>query len=190
MPAEILQSSLAIVALAPAANIVVPHGLRNRGPSLVTGSQGLVPNIVLPDRASGIVVTAVDAINVTFNNPTPAAETANFLVQFDHTIQAANAAPIAHYWQGAVGAGGGEFTLGFQRTIVQPADGSDFVVLLPVAFPDDTYVIMESLVDVVGQVTMSMPDALPGDRTALQFRVITSAALINGDVIEFLVRNR
>lgn len=189
MPAEILQASLAIAALAPGANIVIPHGLRNRGPG-GAGQLPIIPNKVWPDRNTAVVVAAVDATNVTFNNAGPNPETVNFLAQFDHTVQAANAATIAHYWQGAGGGAAGNFTLGFQRTIAQPADGSDFVVLLPVAFPDDSYVIIASLVDVVAQFTMSMPDALPGDRTAAQFRVITSAAPVNGDVIEFLVRDR
>lgn len=184
MPAEILQNELVIAALAPGGILVLPHGLQNLG-------VGIIPNKVWPDRSTAIVVTAVDATNVTFNNAGPNPETVNFLAQFDHTMQAANNATIAHFWQGAgSGGGGGEFTLGFQRTIAQPADGSDFVVLLPVAFPDDTYVVMHSLVDVVAQVLMSLPDALAGDRTPAQFRVITSAPLIGGDVIEFLVRNR
>lgn len=184
MPAEILQNELVIVGLAPGANIVIPHGLQNLG-------VGIIPNKVWPDRGTAIRVTVVTATNVTFNNAGAVAETVNFLAQFDHTMQAANNATIAHFWQGAGGGGGGgEFELGFQRTIAQPADGSDFVVLLPVAFPDDTYVIMAALVDVVGHFTMSMPDVGAGDRTPLQFRVITSAAPIAGDVIEFIVRNR
>ncbi len=185
--AAVLKNTIAIVALAPGVPTVFAHGLLN------ALDVGTIPDILYlgdPDLA----FIAADATNVTLRNDGPIAITTSVLVEHWHStprallpgLTALTPQPVV---VGGLGAGGA-FTLSFQRTIAQPADGSDFVVVMPVAMPDDTYVIMSSLVDVVGHFTMSMPDALAGDRTALQFRVITSADPANGDVIEFNVRNR
>jgi len=77
-----------------------------------------------------------------------------------------------------------------RRTIVQPADGSDFTVAIAPAMPDDSYVVMAMVVDAVAIVGIRCPDALAGDRTAISFRVITSAAMLAGEVLEFLVVDR
>jgi hypothetical protein len=77
-----------------------------------------------------------------------------------------------------------------RRTIVQPADGSDFSVTIAPAMPDDSYNIAPNLVDVQQQVTLSCPDTAAGDRTTTAFRVITSAALANNDVLEFTIFDR
>jgi hypothetical protein len=74
-----------------------------------------------------------------------------------------------------------------RRVIVQPADGSDFMVALPFAMPSDVYEVAPSMVNGVAAVIIQCPDSLAGDRTTTQFRVLTSAALANGDSIAFLV---
>lgn len=67
---------------------VVLHGLE------------LAPDDIRPDRASPIVVDAVDALSVTFRNPSGDAQTATFRCQATHSVQRAPGAPRL-LWQGA-----------------------------------------------------------------------------------------
>lgn len=78
----------------------------------------------------------------------------------------------------------------FRRTIVQPADGTDFFVDLPDAEPDGHYSVFAEQIS--GASILPPPllcDETPGlDRTALHFRVITSdPGYANGDVLEFVI---
>lgn len=77
-----------------------------------------------------------------------------------------------------------------RRVIVQPADGSDFVVTGFPVMPSDQYSVFPALAGVAAIIDMDCPDTIAGDRTAAQFRVITSAAPANGDVIDFLLLAR
>jgi hypothetical protein len=76
---------------------------------------------------------------------------------------------------------------GLRRTIAQPADGSDFIVTLPVAYPDDTYIVTGSIEDSAIVTLLRFPNALAGDRTTTQFRCITGTALANGDTINIII---
>lgn len=99
---NVLQNVLP-VALAAGANTTIPHLLRNVG-------RGLVPTLIIPDRATAILVSAADDTNVTFDNPSGDPLTANFLVQFDHTHQQARPPgipPFEFWYQGGGGGGGG-----------------------------------------------------------------------------------
>jgi hypothetical protein len=70
------------------------------------------------------------------------------------------------------------------RTIVQPADGSNFNVVISPAMPSTAYIVTYSLGTVASHVTLNIPTA---GRTTAQFNVITSAALLNGETIYFHV---
>jgi hypothetical protein len=74
----------------------------------------------------------------------------------------------------------------FRRTVVQPADGSDFIVAIPATpFFNGNYVVVPALVT---SGDGSVPIRCPIDgvaRTANAFRVVTDVSLSNGAVIEF-----
>lgn len=76
------------------------------------------------------------------------------------------------------------------RITAAGGEGSDFNVTLPTPRASDAYEVFASLVGAPAIYSMRMPDALAGDRTTTQFRVITTAALTAGDVISFLVVDR
>lgn len=86
------------VALAGSANTTVAHGL-------LDNNGALTPSSVLPDRASPIVVTAVDNTNVTFTNGSSGPASATFRAQREATITARPALGSL-LWQGG-GAGSG-----------------------------------------------------------------------------------
>ena len=62
----------------------------------------LKPTVIMPTTATPIVVQSADDTNIVFENPTAAALSAAFLVQYDHTIQQAayGGVPIEFYWAG------------------------------------------------------------------------------------------
>lgn len=70
------------------------------------------------------------------------------------------------------------------RTIVQPADGSDFTVVISPAMSTINYIVTHALATVAGHVTVNVP--LVG-RLTTQFNVKTSTALLNGESIFFRV---
>ncbi len=99
---NVLQNVLAVANLGPAAQVTIPHLLKDSG-------RGLLPTLIQPDRATPIRVFAADATEVTFENPGGTVQTSNFLIQFDHTIQQARPpgiAPFEFWYQGDPGAGG------------------------------------------------------------------------------------
>ncbi len=69
------------------------------------------------------------------------------------------------------------------------ADLSDFFVPFAAPRADDDYLVFASLQDVANQVTLDFPDAVAGDRTVAQFRLVASADLTAGDIIQFIVVN-
>ena len=91
MADQLLATKLTVTALGAGASITIPHGLKWRG-------QGIVPTLILCDRASPIGVTVVTDTTVTFFNFNGDPETANFRVEYDHSIHATGTPPV--YWQG------------------------------------------------------------------------------------------
>ena len=67
------------------------------------------------------------------------------------------------------------------------SEGTDFSITLPAARASDDYIITASLSDVAAIFGMSFPNGLAGDRTTTIFRVVTTAPLVSGDIIEFRV---
>ncbi|MCW5800876.1 MAG: hypothetical protein KIT31_00575 [Deltaproteobacteria bacterium] len=63
-------------------------------------------------------------------------------------------------------------------------EGTNFLVTLPRAQPDDGYFVTASLAAVTSIFSVSLPNTVAGDRTTTQFRVKTSSAVANGDKIE------
>lgn len=79
--------------------------------------------------------------------------------------------------------------LGYQGFVytVQPTDGDDFFVNLPVARTDANYTVTANVSKAAVVTTVSMPNDAPGDRTATRFRVYAQFPLTSGDQIEFNV---
>jgi hypothetical protein len=69
-----------------------------------------------------------------------------------------------------------------RRTISQPADGSDFYVTFSPDLDTDDYGVAWTLVKGASLVEIQAPTL---DRTEGSFRVITTAALDDGDILEF-----
>lgn len=67
------------------------------------------------------------------------------------------------------------------------AEGSDFMVNLPVARASDVYRVQGTKAGVALLFDIDCPDLLAADRTTTQFRVVTSGPVTAGDQIDFLV---
>lgn len=93
MATQLLVNVLNVTNLAGAGSITHAHGLRS-------GDLPVTPTQVLCDRASPIGVTALTDTTVTFTNASASPATANFRVEYDHSIHAIGATPVA--WQGYV----------------------------------------------------------------------------------------
>lgn len=88
------------VSLDAGASVVVTHGLVARGVAAT-------PNVVYPDRGTDIYVAVWDATTVTFTNPTAAALSAVFYVQYVHSINATQAqCGPGLIWKGGSGGAG------------------------------------------------------------------------------------
>lgn len=75
----------------------------------------------------------------------------------------------------------------FRRTIVQPADGTDFFVELPSPLSNDDYSPDGEPVEADEFVGLMFPNDAADDRTTDQFRVRTTGLLEDGAVLEFTV---
>ena len=74
-----------------------------------------------------------------------------------------------------------------QRTIVQPADGSDFRVTFMIPLLNTNYIpLCPYVVTGTSSVNFVIPEGT-GDRLTTSFRCITSAPLDDGDVVQFIV---
>jgi hypothetical protein len=93
--APLLVNVLSVGPLAAGASVTLPHGLNY-------GGNGVVPTQVICDRASAIRVASTTTTAVTFTNDGVAPASANFRCEYDHSIHAVGATPIA--WQGYVAA--------------------------------------------------------------------------------------
>lgn len=69
-----------------------------------------------------------------------------------------------------------------RRTIAQPADGKDFRVTVSPPMPDGNYSVRQQVVQ--GD-TVPAFEQVDADRTDAEFHILTTAALGNGDVVEF-----
>jgi hypothetical protein len=67
---------------------------------------------------------------------------------------------------------------------------SDFMVTIPTAMPDDSYIVKGQLVNAGSFLGIRCPDSAGSDRTTTEFRVILTAPLATGESIDFLVSDR
>lgn len=181
-----IKSIVSFVAVAPAATALLPHGLNVDG-------LGVIPDELTPG-AQDFTVTA-DATNVSVTNEGLVAANINVLAEWWHTenrvfgdAAVTNLTPRPFVGAGA-GAGVDTDEQVFRFTAAG-GEGSDFFVALPAARASDVYAIAFSQVDMAAILGFRFPDTAGADRTTAQFRVITTAALTAGDIIDFRVVNR
>jgi hypothetical protein len=67
---------------------------------------------------------------------------------------------------------------------------SDFMVTIPTAMPDDSYIVKGQLVNAGSFLGIRCPDSAGSDRTTTEFRVILTAPLATGESIDFFVSDR
>lgn len=86
--------------------------------------------------------------------------------------------------------GGGSFGDATIQRFVAAGGEQDFMITLAAARATDVYSVWPTLSGVAAIIGIDCPDILAGDRTTTQFRVVTSAALVAGDIIDFLIADR
>lgn len=93
MADQLLAVRLAVTNLAGGASITLPHGLKANG-------KPVIPTQVVCDRSSPIGVTAATTTSITFTNLSTVLSSANFRVEYDHSIHAVSTPAVT--WQGYV----------------------------------------------------------------------------------------
>ena len=99
MATQNLVSLLSVPPLAVGATLTLPHGL-------VSSGKPVVPKLISPDRATGIIVVSADDQTVTFENAGTALDSANFRCEFVLSLFADPATTAPLWWQGAASASG------------------------------------------------------------------------------------
>lgn len=188
-----LEQVLTFTNVAAGGTAVLPHALNVNG-------RAVIPDFAAVNNGNfDVLVPGTDAAQVTVRNDGLAIGTVNVRIWYDHTILrvygsdlTTQLTPAPFVIRGAGGGGGGSGSTQqvFRYTIVQPADGSDFMVALPVAMPNDLYSVFPALSGVTSIVGIDCPDILAGDRTTTAFRVETTGELSDGDFIDFMVVER
>lgn len=64
------------------------------------------------------------------------------------------------------------------------SEGSDFFISLPVTWANDSYYVQLDLGGVTNIVGIDLPNVAGSDRTTTQFRVVTTASLQSGDLLQ------
>jgi hypothetical protein len=165
---------------------------------LGVGGVSVLPDFIFVNAAGFEVILPVGlgTITVQNNNLVPASVDLWLLRQ--HTIDRVYGSqatlnlspqPFIVYSSDPAGGGGSSNAQVF-RYIATGAEGTDFNITLPAARASDLYNVFCGLGSVVANVPVSFPDTLAGDRTATQFRCITTAALQANDQLDLLVIDR
>lgn len=187
-----LEQVLTFTNVAAGATAVLPHSLNVNG-------RAVIPDFAAVNNGEFDVVEAgTDETQVTVRNDGAAPADVDVRIWYEHTIErvygndaVTQLSPAPFVIRGAgSGGGGGGTTQTFRYTVSQPADGTDFMVTLPAAMPNDSYSVFPALAGVVSITGIDCPDILAGDRTTTQFRVVTAAALADGDFVDFFVSPR
>jgi len=161
---------------------------------------------VKPDRvefdqlSAGLTIdpNLVTTTAFTATNPTGSQIDGNVLLEAWHSMLRGFGVGISNGFAGlsprpfVVGGGGSGSSSGNPDAFVYIAtglEGTDFFVTLPVARANDNYAVFPSNDGVALVTAFDCPNLLPGDRTTLAFRVITTGALTAGDRIAFFVFN-
>jgi hypothetical protein len=177
-------------AVAPAATVALPHEINVTGLALI------------PDRAfsnnADFTINSVTTTTVTVTNNGGIAANCDVWLEWLHTylrVFGASATITLIPDPFIIASGGGTSSGGnadaFTYTCTG-AEGSDFNVTLPSIRATDNYVVNGSQASPAANniIGFNFPDTLAGDRTTTLFRVVTTAAVVAGDKIDFVVRDR
>ncbi len=179
-----LNQILTFTAVAPGATVALAHGINVNG-------RLVKPDIVFRDDGDFSIVS-VTTTTVTVKNNGANVATLNVWLWRQHTIDRAYGGSATtdltpQPFIPAAGGGSSGVAQEVFRFTATGAEGSDFMVNLPVARAVDTYKVFGQLAGVTLIFGMDCPDILVGDRTTTQFRVVTTGAVAAGDQIDFLV---
>lgn len=172
----------------------IPVGVTSLPHLLNVRDVAVVPDILLCVTAGSIEATADDT-NVTITNLGAGAIDVQVYALHDHSIQRAygavankNLTPQPFVVIAAPSSGGGGVT-GIQAFtyVCTGAEGTNFTVTLPAPRADADYVVVPGLAGVNTTYAIDINDAL---RTVNDFNVDTSAPVIAGDQIDFVVMQR
>lgn len=189
---NVLKSALTFVGVAAGGQATLPHQLANNGVALQ-------PSIISFDsRSPGFVYVASTSTTVTIQNNNLVPADCTILCEWWHTIERAFPGappplvlPTTPVIVGeSTAGGGGSSTLQAFTYTCTGAEGNDFMVPLPAARANDNYAVVATLSSVTATFALNCPDTLAGDRTTTEFRVITSAPVVAGDLIDFHVEAR
>jgi len=188
MPAQsTLHQVLTYTLVAAGGQASLPHNINFNG-------RALIPDILFRDDGDFSIVLVTTTAIVVQNNSALAA-TLNLWLFKLHTLEMEfgargiqNLNPLPFVPAAGAGGGGGIPAQAF-RYIATGLEGSDFMVNLPAARPNDTYKVFGNGAGMAMIVGFDFPDILAGDRTTTQFRVVTTAALTAGDQIDLFVTN-
>lgn len=186
-----LEQVLTFTNVAAGAAAVLPHSLNVNG-------RAVIPDFAAVNNGEFDVLEAgTDETQVTVRNDGAAPADVDVRIWYEHTIErvygsdaVTQLSPAPFVIRGAGAGGAAAVTQTFRYTVAQPADGTDFMVTLPVAMANDSYSVFPALAGVVAITGIDCPDIVAGDRTTTQFRVVTAAALADGDFIDFFVSAR
>lgn len=184
--ANTLQEVVTATALASGATLPIAHHLNLNG-------DNLIPDRVFRDNDAFTIVACTDT-TLTVRNDGVGAQTGNFRLEYDHTIERVygNSAvkqlvPAPFIPGGAAGGGGGGGAVQAFTYTCTGAEGSDFTIALPATRPDVDYIPQVTCGGVTAILTFDCPNA---DRTTTQFRVIASAAVQAGDPLDVVATQR
>jgi hypothetical protein len=180
---------LSFVAVAPGGTQVLAH-------SINVNDVPLLPDFLFIQNGVFSFVAATTTSITVQNNSLVAANCSVWLFRlhtFDRDFGAdttINLAPQPFVVVGSTNVGSaGAADQNFRYTATG-AEGSDFNITLPAARATDIYVVEMTQAGVTAIVGIDAPDVLAGDRTATQFRVVTTGALTAGDLFDIMVANR
>lgn len=182
---------LATGAVNPGAQVVLNHNL-NVGPNL---TPVLADEVAFDNPEFDYV--SMTTTTITVINRGDGVQSSNVRITHFHTYdreygarQTTDLTPQPFVIRGASTSGSSGSSQQNFRYTCTGAEGSDFLVTLPAARSDDSYVVIATLAGVAAIFGVDCPDLLAGDRTTTQFRVVTSANVVAGDQIDFIVADR
>lgn len=157
----------------------------------------LVPDLVQFDNGDFDLVSATTT-DITVINNGAGVDSCRVLATVWHTYDRPFGSAPTNYVQQLpnppfVVRGGGGGSGGSQQAftyICDGTEGSDFFIPLPVAQPNDNYIVTMTCGGVTEGLAFDCPDTQIGDRTTLQFRVVSTADVQENDRLDVLITQR
>lgn len=186
--ANTLKSQLSFANVASGGTAVLAHGIQLNGTALE-------PDFISIENPLFDYVSSTDTTVTVINNG-PDVDSCRILCELWHTIErvfgdgSKNLPSKPFISRGVDDGGGGSDTTQRFTYECDGSEGSDFFITLPAARADDDYIPQVTNGGVTELLVFDCPDIVAGDRTTTQFRVITSAAVQAGDLLDVVVGQR